>query len=68
MLKKILLALAIFFSSNLWANEPTNIATCEANYSISMEICETLDESKQEVCFDKAELDYDKCLVKVNVE
>ena len=68
MLKKILLASAIFFSLNIWANEPTDISTCEANYSISSEKCETIDESKQEVCFDKVDLDYDKCLDKVNAE
>jgi|GEM_PF-4470817 len=68
MLKKILIASAILFSSNLWANEPTDITTCEANYSISLEKCETLDESKQEVCFDKADIAYDECLQKVNAK
>jgi hypothetical protein len=68
MLKKILLATAILLSSNLWANEPTDITICEANYSISLGKCDTLDESKQEVCFDKADLDYSICLDKVNAE
>ena len=68
MLKKILIALAIFFSSNLWANEPTDITTCEANYSMSLEKCDTLDASKQEMCFDKADEDYSNCLDKVNAE
>ena len=68
MLKKILIALAIFFSSNLWANEPTDITTCEANYSISLKKCDTLVESKQEVCYDKADIDYSNCLDKVNAE
>jgi len=68
MLKKILIALAIFFSLNLWANEPTDITTCEANYSMSLEKCDTLDDSKQEMCFDKADEDYSKCLDKVHAE
>ena len=53
---------------NLWANEPTDITTCEANYSMSLEKCDTLDDSKQEMCFDKADEDYSKCLDKVNAE
>ena len=64
MLKKILLVLAIFFSSNLWGNETVNNSECEAIYSYCLEKCDTLDESKQEVCLDKCDANYSKCLDK----
>jgi hypothetical protein len=35
---------------------------------MSLEKCDTLDDSKQEMCFDKADEDYSKCLDKVNAE
>ena len=65
---KLIIALAIFFSSNLLANETVDITECEAAYSAGLEKCDTLDESKQEVCFDKVDENYSKCLDKVNAE
>lgn len=68
MLKKILLALAIFFSSNLFADDSINVKECESNYSSCLEKCDTLDESKKEECYDKCDDNYSSCLDKVNAE
>jgi len=69
MLKKILLALAMFLSINLLANEPaTTTEQCDANYSLCLEKCDNLDESKKEECFDDCDANYSKCLDTVVVE